>query len=310
MPDALHVFGRPSALLVFAFSLALASLSAAMTAAPEPEPVTVIAHRGASRFLPEHTMVAWERALEMGADYLEQDLQMTRDGVLVVLHDETLDRTARGPEGVCTGPVIERTLDELRRCEVSSWKVEALRNEGRERAAAAVEALPPQRIPTLEEVFRRFGIDGSVRYYIETKSPGEAPGMEEALLELLAAHGLVPGSPDDRTVLVQSFSPESLRKIHATEPTLPLVQLVTERALEEMDREEALDRVAGYAVGLGPSWKLVTPELVQAAHDRGLVVHPWTVNEPERMEALIEAGVDGMFTDVPEVLVELRGRER
>ena len=94
--------------------LAAGALLVAGCAADAPRPVG-IAHRGASAAAPEHTWAAYELAIEQGADYIEQDLHLTRDGVLVVLHDETLDRTARGPVASCTGPVYRRTLGELER---------------------------------------------------------------------------------------------------------------------------------------------------------------------------------------------------
>ena len=256
--------------------------------------VSVIAHRGASGHAPEHTLRAYDLALQMGADYIEQDLQMTRDGVLVVLHDADLDRTARGPREHCTGPVAEKSYSDLLNCEVSSW-LEADRDVG----SAA------ERIPTLDEVLTRYG--KTTRYYIETKQPEQAPGMEEALLDLLAQHDLLPASPDDHAVLVQSFSPESLRKIHRLRPELPLIQLIGARQLSE-HIEEGMRDVASYAVGIGPTQRLVTPELVSAAKRHGLLVHPYTVNEEGEMSRLIELGVDGMFTNYPDRLLRIRSR--
>ena len=129
-----------------------------------------IGHRGASGYAPEHTIPAYDLALEQGADYIEIDLQMTADGVLVAMHDDTLDRTATAPEGVpeeyCTGLVIEKTLEQIKQCDVGSWF-------GPEYAG--------EQIPTLEEIFQRYGT--SVNYYIETKNPEAAPGMEEELLQ-------------------------------------------------------------------------------------------------------------------------------
>jgi len=282
-------------------ALALMALATPMAAQ------TVIAHRGASAYLPEHTFLAWDRAVELGADYIEQDLQMTADGVLVVLHDGTLDRTARGPRGDCAGPVITKTLEQLRRCEVSTWKVEQLRERGEMDQAGAIEAMPVQRIPTLEEVFGRYGTDGSVRYYIETKNPEEAPGMEAELVRVLRKHGLYPSSRDDRTVLVQSFSAASLRGLATSAPELPLVQLGT-AGVDEIPAGDAMATVATYAIGWGPSHRYITPETVAAARAHGLVMHPYTVNDPTRMRELIDLGVDGMFTDLPGVLLEIVGR--
>ena len=107
----------------------------------------VIGHRGASADAPEHTFASYDLALEQGADYIEQDLQLTADGVLVVLHDDTLARTARGPAGSCTGPVADKTLDQLQDCEVGSWFNEANPDE-------ADPAFADLAIPTMEAVLK------------------------------------------------------------------------------------------------------------------------------------------------------------
>jgi glycerophosphoryl diester phosphodiesterase len=247
----------------------------------------IIAHRGYSGIAPEHTVTAFDLAIQANADYLEQDLQMTSDGVLVVLHDATLDRTARGPAELCTGPVIQRSLAEIRQCDFGSWFNERYP----ERAREEFRGLP---VTTLEELFQRYG--RSVRYYIETKNPEEAPGMEEALLDLLRRHELIGGNdPAAPRVLVQSFSPESLRKLHAMEQNLHLVQLFGRMPSEEI--QARLDEVSSYAVGVGPHFSSVDAELVEAARTAGLVVHPYTVNDPAEMRRLAGLGVDGFFTD-------------
>ena len=274
-----------AALLLLLLSLPLASLSQSSASAP----ATVIAHRGASGHAPEHTLLAYDIAVQMGADYIEQDLQMTRDGVLIVMHDADLDRTARGPPEHCTGPVAEKLYRDLLNCEISSWR------------EADVGAL--ERIPTLDAVLTRYG--KTTRYYIETKQSEQALGMEEALVELLTRHDLVPGSPDDRTVLVQSFSSESLKKIHRLRPQLPLIQLIGASQMPT-DLDAAMRDVASYAVGVGPTQRLVTPEFMTVAKRYGLLVHPYTVNEESDMTRLIELGVDGMFTNFPDRLMRVR----
>ncbi len=308
--DAMNPHPRRPAALIAAFAIALPFVAAELDAQ------TVIAHRGASAHLPEHTFAAWDRAIELGADYIEQDLQMTSDGVLVVLHDGTLNRTARGSADDCTGPVSEKTLAQLRRCEVSSWKVDALRAAGETSRATELAGLPPQRIPTLEEVFDRYGSDGSVRYYIETKSPEDAPGMEVELLRVLRESGLDGTAWSNRVVIVQSFSAQSLRLLSEIAPDLPLVQL-GDAGLDDGGAAgvsgdgsvgAAMRRIADYAVGWGPPHRMLSPELLGAAHAEELVVHPYTVNDPDRMLELLGMGVDGMFTDVPGQLLELLGR--
>jgi glycerophosphoryl diester phosphodiesterase len=266
---------------------------------------TVIAHRGASGQAPEHTFAAYDLAVEQGADFIEQDLQLTADGVLVVLHDDTLDRTARGPADSCTGPVATKTLEQLRRCEVGSWFNEA----DPALAEPGYEGLP---IPTLAEVVARYGTD--VRYYMETKSPESQPGMEEALLAVLDDAGLTgTGSTDEGSradldtapVVIQSFSAASLRLVHDLRPELPLVQLVTVGADDPLG-SAALDDIAGYAVGIGPLSALVDATVVAAAHERCLAVHPWTVDDRAELGRLLDLGVDGVFTNLPTVAIEVR----
>ena len=270
-------------------------------AAPEAEssldgPVLNIGHRGASAYAPEHTFAAYDLALAQGADYIEIDLQMTADGELVALHDKTLNRTADAPEGVperyCRGLVSKKTLEQIKMCDAGSWFSPEYAGE---------------QIPTLDEIFDRYGT--SVNYYIETKNPDAAPGMEEELVRLLDVYGLIPeedpAEAESWQVLIQSFSAESLMKIHELEPTLPLIQLYWAGTSKSIQRD--LDAVSEYAVGIGPYKKDVDAALVEAAHEHCLAVHPYTVNTVEEMEALIALGVDGMFTNNPDLLEGVLG---
>jgi glycerophosphoryl diester phosphodiesterase len=253
--------------------------------------VLVIAHRGASGYAPEHTFAAWDLALELGADYLEQDLQMTSDGALVVLHDDTLDRTAGGTS---RGLVIAHTLEQVQRCDVGSWFNEL-------HPTLARDAYVGERVRTLEEVFERYA--GRASFYIETKQPESAPGMEESLLRLLSRFELMAPAAAEWRVLIQSFSEASLRKIHALAPELPLIQLVDEGDAAMLAR---LPEVAEYAVGIGPSRGDADAALVEVARAACLEVHPWTVNDVAEMERLTAAGVTGMFTDFADRLLALR----
>lgn len=260
--------------------------------------VQVIAHRGASAEAPEHTFAAWDLALAQGADWIEQDLQMTRDGRLVVLHDDSLDRTARGPAEHCSGLVRDKSLAQLAACDVGAWY-------NAEYPALARPTYVGARIATLDEVLTRYA--GRARFYIETKNPAEAPGMEDSLLAVLRRHRLVGRGGDEGRVLVQSFSPASLERLHALEPRLPLVQLWDDEIPAD-SLEPLLDRVARYAVGFGPSRRLVSQRLVDAARARDLVVHPYTVNAESAMSFLLGLGVDGIFTDRPAALRQLLQR--
>lgn len=271
---------------------ALALLLGAGCAAP-PEGPLVIAHRGASGLAPEHTRASFELAVALGVDYIEQDLQLTADGVLVILHDETLERTARGPAEDCTGPVRSRTLAELERCDFGAWFDE--------RAPEAAPRFVDERILTLDALFARFG--RSVRYYIETKHPEHAPGMEEALIALLAEHDLLPSRRDPWRVIVQSFSPESLKHVQALSPDLPRVQLVHGELGAPL--ETVFAAVAAYAVGIAPHRSQVDADFLAGARRHGLAVHAYTVNETDEMRRLLDLGVDGLFTDRPDRMIEL-----
>jgi glycerophosphoryl diester phosphodiesterase len=270
--------------------------AAAQTESTLEGPVLNIGHRGASAYAPEHTFAAYDLALEQGADYIEIDLQMTADGVLVALHDKTLNRTADAPEGVpeqyCRGLVSKKTLEQIKMCDAGSWF-------GPEYAGLE----EPLRIPTLEEIFLKYGT--SVNYYIETKNPEAAPGMEDELLRLMDKYHLTEPAEDNWQVLIQSFSAESLMKIHEMNSELPLIQLYWAGTSKSIQRD--LDAVSEYAVGIGPYKKDVDAALVEAAHEHCLAVHPYTVNTVEEMEDLISVGVDGMFTNNPDLLEGVLG---
>ncbi len=188
--------------------LAAVVASLGITSTAEAATPLAIGHRGASGTRPEHTFASYDRAIELGADYIEQDLQLTSDGLLVVMHDTTLNRTARGDAANCTGPVDQHTLAQIKTCSAGSWFDTAYASE---------------KIPTLEEVFQRYG--KSVNYYVETKAPDTADHMEERLLALLDEYGLREPAVSEWQVLIQSFSAVSLQKVHAIDPRLPLIFL-------------------------------------------------------------------------------------
>ena len=162
------------------------------------------------------------------------------------------------------------------------------------------------KVPALEEIFQRYG--RSVNYYIETKNPESAPGMEEELLRLMDGHGLTQPAAERWQVLIQSFSPASLQKIHAYNSSLPLIQLYSSTETSATIQAN-LDAARTYSVGIGPSKTDVDEPLVTAAHARCLDIHPYTVNEKKEMRALISLGVDGMFTNFPDRLDQVLGKD-
>jgi glycerophosphoryl diester phosphodiesterase len=279
-------------------AVALASL-AALATAPLPAgraqtlTVDVHAHRGGAGLAPENTLAAFRNAIALGADVLELDLHVSKDGELVVIHDPTVSRTTTG-----RGYVHELTLADLKRLD------------------AGVHFHPRfagERIPTLGEVLALVATQAPahVRLNIETKypAPGEypppPPDFEAKVLQQVRAAGLL-----DR-VIVQSFHYPSIRTVKALAPTVRTAALRAARA-------PVLDPVAVVRdVGAdlwAPQASLVTADVVDALHRAGIPVVPWTVNAPAEMDRLLDAGIgrlpgDGIITDYPDRLLQvLRAR--
>jgi glycerophosphoryl diester phosphodiesterase len=245
-----------------------------------------VSHRGASGYAPEHTLVSYSMGEKMHGDYIEVDLQMTKDGQLIAMHDEKLDRTTDG-----TGLVKDYTLDQIKQLDAGSWFNETYPQY----ANPDYEGL---KVPTLEEVFQKFG--KNAKYYIETKSPNIYPGMEEELLRLVDEYDI-----NKRTLLVQSFSAESLKIMNKLDPSVQLVQLLSYRSYATITDAEVA-AVKEYAMGVGPNHTYLNEEYIQKIVNNGLEIHPYTVNDKARMEQLIDWGVTGMFTNFPDLLHEVK----
>ncbi|WP_369810594.1 glycerophosphodiester phosphodiesterase [Guptibacillus hwajinpoensis] len=246
-----------------------------------------VAHRGASGHAPEHTIPSYKLGEEMKGDYIEIDLQMTKDGELIAMHDESVDRTTNG-----TGLVKDYTLEEIKQLDAGTW----FNEKYPEKAKKSYEGL---QVPTLEEVIQTFGKDA--RYYIETKSPEVYPGMEKELLRVLEKYKLTGVNERSSKVLIQSFSKESLLKMEDLNANLPLVQLISYKEQATISDEE-LSELTEYAVGVGMSYTKIDEDYVQQVRSAGLLIHPYTVNEKEDMERLLDWGVTGMFTNYPDRL--------
>ena len=283
-----------------------------MTAEAQYTRKTNVAHRGASAYAPEHTLAAYRLALEQGADYVEQDLQITKDGVLVCLHDLTLERTTnvkevfpergRRERGRTTWPVSDFTLAEIRQLDAGSW---------------FDATFSGQRVPTWQEAIDL--VRGRAGLFPETKGP-EVYGsrgfdMEDLVLKELAKNGLDRAGADPKTpVIIQSFSPESLQKMRSMGTTLTLVLLISDG---DPDRgrwlsDEGLKKARTFADGIGPAKSLLVadPTLAKRAHALGFTITPYTFRsaglpagqsvKDEMAKFLYEIGVDALFTDNPD----------
>jgi glycerophosphoryl diester phosphodiesterase len=256
----------------------------------------VVAHRGASSVEAEHTLAAYRRALDDGADGLECDVRLTRDGVLVCVHDRRVDRTSSG-----RGVVSTLELADLSELDFGSWR-NGDEEEPDPLLTANWEAPDFDRtsVLTLERLLEMVGtVDRGVRLAIETKHPTRYAGLvESTLVETLSRFGLAGGAINggkDR-VQVMSFAPTGLRRIQQLAPDLPRVQLMKRVPLLHRDGS-----VSTSATIAGPSLEAVRafPGYVERAHARGHEVHVWTVDKPDDVEAMVELGVDVLITNEP-----------
>jgi glycerophosphoryl diester phosphodiesterase len=254
-----------------------------------------IGHRGASAYAPEHTIAAYDLALAQGAHYLELDVHMTADSRLVVVHDESLERTGRSAGGVTSGLIKSMTLEELRALDFGSWFNEVNAGHRHERFVGS-------RILSLEEVLTRYR--HIVKFCIEIKGRAHAGAIEGELLRVLARFDLDRPHRGGWRALVMSLSSPQLRTIHSLHAHLPLIQICNEFA-SSAEIQATLADVSTFAVGIAPPQEAVDGDLVTAAHERALKVHPYTVNAAADMERLLCLGVDGLITDFPDRLDHL-----
>lgn len=232
------------------------------------------AHRGASAVCPENTMAAFARSLELGATGIETDVQLTRDGRLVLIHDETLSRTTNG-----SGWVKDHDLEELRKLDAGSWFHPDFAEE---------------RLPLLEELLELVQDSGTV-VNIELKNT-KVPyaGLEEKVIDLVRSYNL------SERIVISSFNHYSLRLCKQLAPEIRTGILYMEGLYEPWEYARSVEADALHAYHFA-----VLPEFVAGAKGAGKVYHPWTVNEEEEMQRLIDAGAAGIITDYPDKLAAL-----
>jgi glycerophosphoryl diester phosphodiesterase len=287
--------------------------------------VTVIAHRGASGYRPEHTIASYTLGIEQGADYIEPDLVLTKDGVLVARHENEIGGTTDVASHLeFDSRKTTKTIDGQK---IEGWFTEdfTLAELKTLRARERIPQIRPQNtkfdgqfeVPTFDEVLA-LARKHNVGVYPETKHPTYFDGLglthDEALLFSIRRSGI-------KKIFIQSFEIDNLKRLRK-KTSLPLVQLIdTSRA--DLTTPAALAEIATYANAIGPNKNLVIPRkadgtlgspaaLIADAHKAGLVVHPWTfraekefvpagVDVIAELSAFLEAGVDGFFTDQPDL---------
>ena len=261
-----------------------AGMVAAVGAAQTPRPTLLAAHRGGSLLWPENSLLAFKNALALGADFIEFDVHLSRDGEVMVIHDATLDRTSTG-----SGPVRDRTLAELK----------TLRLKDR---SGAVTQEP---MPTLDEV-TAVAAQAGRRMLLEIKvDPAKAryPGIEEKVMAILDRHGMV------ASTVVMSFEVPTWRRIRELRPDFATCALYSSRSLRRAGLTAELEVLKAAGVGyIGIEHTAVDAAAVAEARRAGVGVGAWTVNDAGEMKRMIEAGVTILITDQPDVAKTLLGR--
>lgn len=288
-------------------------VAAAVVLSAADTPKLLIAHRGASNYAPEHTMAAYELALSQGADFVEPDLAVTKDGVLVCLHDDTLDRTTnveelfpdrfspdvKGRNGEKRWVANDFTLAEIKRLDAGSWF-------GATHAGA--------RVPTFDEMLARVRQKAGVGVYPELKSPplytGRGIDMAALFVASVKRHGLDrPESLRSTPVVIQSFDEATVRRMAVELPSIPRVFLTSR---DEDVTDARLEEFAAFATGIAPEKVLIArhPDLVGRAHALGLTVTAWTFRADEKTaftdvrdemaHFLYTLGIDALFTNNPD----------
>lgn len=238
-------------------------------------------HRGASHAAPENTLSAFQLARDMGADGIELDVQLSRDGTAIVMHDSTVNRTTDG-----VGEVADLTLEQLRELDAGSWFSSSFAGEP---------------IPTLTEVFSAVG--DCLLMNLELKAiSSESTGLEETVVALIARHGM------GERVLISCFNPLILERVRRLDPHLSLAFLYGAR-LSEAERARRIQDLHPLAA-LHPEYHLVDADHLAWAHAQGCSVNTWTVDNPAEMDRLLNLGIEGVITDRPDLLraiMERRG---
>ena len=258
-----------------------------------PDGFMVIAHRGGRSLGPESTLFTFQRAADLGVDVLEIDIHSTKDGNLVVIHDDTVNRTTDGK-----GAVINFTLAELKKLDAGyrwspdSGRTYPMRGKG-------------LTIPSLAEVFAAFP---KMRINIEIKEP--APEVTAVLCDLIREHQKIDH------VMIASFDASQLKRFRSQCPQVATSVGTREAVLFYGLQWAYLDNIyspPAHAVQVPNrygSTQIVTPRFLKAAHARNMRVHVWTVNDTAQMRQLINLGVDGIMTDYPEKLLRLLKRDK
>jgi len=235
----------------------------------------VIAHRGFSGAAPENTLAAVRAAIEIQADMVEIDVTLTADGHIVVIHDETLDRTTDG-----SGEVFRVTQAELKELDAGSWFDPSFADE---------------RIPTLDTVLDE--VEGRILLNVEIKSEAVERGIVTKVASAIRRQGMTD------QVVVSSFSPTALEEMHAEAPDIRTAVLYNAKVHKGQDAVEIVTGLDASVFNI--KRQRLTKEMMRRCAENNIPVGIYTVNKPRRMRRLVKKGIDAIFTDHPDRLLEI-----
>ena len=246
----------------------------------------IIAHRGASAYAPENTLASYELAEEMNADYIELDIHLTKDGEIVVMHDEDVAKTTEG-----SGNIGNYTLAQLKELSANFEQEEKERNPEAD----------AYKVPSLREVLDQFG--DKVDFMIELKKSKTNHGIEEKLVELLKEYEITTDKNKKPKVVVHSFYEKMLKQVHELNEDIPLLKLITfEEGEPAKLSEEEIDNLLTYSSAIGVGHKLLNSTFIQEMNNKGLLVYAADVQEKEAAQDIKRIGASGIFTNRPDLL--------
>jgi glycerophosphoryl diester phosphodiesterase len=234
-------------------------------------PMLNIAHRGASGYAPENTFAAFDKAVEMDADYIEFDVQMSKDKHIVIMHDPKVNRTTNGK-----GYVKSKTLKELKKLDAGSWFSREYRGE---------------KIPTFVEVLKKYR--GKIGLLVEIKRPSLYPGIEQQIADDIKQHYV--GHAPIEQLKIQSFSPASIKRFHNHMPNVDIG--IT---LRHFLSKKQIITFASTVDFINIHEKYITKALISNAHQYGLKILAWSVHDVKTAQNLLKKKIDGMLVNFPE----------